>query len=284
MSKNALFNKFDLLHKVLNSNLSVANKPLLISLILLADDDSGVAWPSVERLCRARGIQHEKNFRGVENYLPGLVTVTRRGRGGNHYRLNIAAIESLTPQDVHLKHTVWPIPAVAPNDPAPADTVPAHAAELPSHEGANSTRHNTRNSREDSTETSFKEDDIYRCVNDEPPAAAVLHVASPLDLELPVPGDIRGLDTQVGTQPLEANESAEDIPAGRRSPEPQEVATTASSGHYGREQLMRRIAKWVSDEAERPQVLEKALELQAAGFVGRGDDVVLAASDALCEW
>ena len=86
------FNKFDLMHIILVSALKPQDKVLLITLVLLHNEDYGAAWPSVERLCQARGMAHEKNFEGIEKYLPGLVTVTKRGRGGNRYVLNVAAL------------------------------------------------------------------------------------------------------------------------------------------------------------------------------------------------
>jgi hypothetical protein len=109
-AQDALFNKYDLFHAVLDSDRSAPDKALLFSLILHANVTTGNAWPSVERLCRARGINNEKNFKGVEHYLPGLVTVTRRGRLGNLYTINADAIADLPQAAVTLKHTPWPPP------------------------------------------------------------------------------------------------------------------------------------------------------------------------------
>lgn len=155
-------NKFDLMNTVLQSQLKPEDKTLLCELILRYNTDTGQLNPSVERLCRARGIKHEKNFKGVHVYLSGLVEVFKGGRK-NSYRLNEDAILALPALAVTIKHTPDPrahTPALADNTPALegadtpalADDTPATADNSPSQEGANNTEDNTGNS---STDTSL---------------------------------------------------------------------------------------------------------------------------------
>ena len=96
-------NKFDLLNVVTVSDLGASDKALLTELILRADEN-GYSWPSVERLCMARGIKYEKNFKGADYYLPGLVTKAKRGRRMT-YTINDEAIMALGKSEVLLKHT-----------------------------------------------------------------------------------------------------------------------------------------------------------------------------------
>lgn len=117
---------FRLIDAVILSNLKPEDKTTLVELISRADE-RGECYPSVARLCQARGMKHEKNFKGVASYLPeGLVEVDRRGRQ-NHYRLNFKAILALAPADVVLKNT----PSRADNTPAVADDTPSTADECP---------------------------------------------------------------------------------------------------------------------------------------------------------
>jgi hypothetical protein len=154
-------NKFDLMNKVLMSELSAPDKCLLNELILRADDN-GECWPSVQRLCKARGIQHEKNFKGADHYLPGLVTKRKQGRK-NVYVLDTPALEGLLEAEVAIKHTANTpapegvsvdnnTPAVEANTPATEGVyTPATADNTPSQEGANSSIDTTRDSSEKET-------------------------------------------------------------------------------------------------------------------------------------
>jgi hypothetical protein len=151
-------NKFELINRVLMSTLAAGNKALLIELIMRADDQ-GYSWPSVQRLCMARGIKHEKNFKGADWYLAGLVTKTKKGRKMT-YTLNIKGIEALEPAQVEVKHTP-PLNQVSKHpapegeyDPALAENTPASADNAPELEGANSTKNITKNTTEDNTITS----------------------------------------------------------------------------------------------------------------------------------
>jgi len=156
-------NKFELMNTVLVSDLASGDKALLCELILRSDSE-GKSWPSVERLCKVRGIKHEKNFKGAEVYLPGLVTKVKVGRK-NHYFLNTPAIEGLSEMTVTIKHTPA-LEGVSPTDdinapaqegaytPAAADNTPARADNTPAVEGANSTSNNTENNTRDNTSAS----------------------------------------------------------------------------------------------------------------------------------
>lgn len=125
-------NKFDAINKVLTSDLKPEDKCLLVELIVRADGD-WVSWPSVERLCKVRGIKHEKNFKGADFYLPGLVTKSKRGRK-NVYTVDIKAVEALSDGAVIIKHTPsLHTPAVE------GAYTPAVADNTPAVEGANTT-------------------------------------------------------------------------------------------------------------------------------------------------
>lgn len=130
-------NKFDLINKVLMSDLQPEDKCLLIELIVRSDEN----WksrPSVERLCKVRGIKHEKNFKGADYYLPGLVTKVKKGRR-NWYIINTPAVAGLSEGTVAIKHTppIINTPALeGVNTPAVADNTPAV-------EGANTTSNTT---------------------------------------------------------------------------------------------------------------------------------------------
>lgn len=284
MSTTALLNKFDLFHVVLNSALSAPDKTLLISLILHTGVDTGESWPSVERLCRARGIDNEKNFKGVARYLPDLVTVTRRGRRGNLYTLCVPAIQSLPQAPVVLKHTPRLVPAVEAKVPALQDLVPAVEAEALDSAGANSTRHITRNNTQNTTETDLKGSHVSALINEGPPTAVAAADAPPLDVTLPVPGDIRALVPMTEGRALGANESGGRISGTSGDPQVQEAVRESPEARLDKLLLKRRIEKWVKDEEEQQRVLEKALELRANGASERGDDLVHAAYGVLCEW
>lgn len=143
-------NKFDLINKVLVSTLQEDDKLLLLELIVRTNhEQQGTwdCWPSVQRLCQVRGIKYEKNFKGADFYLPGLVT-KRKSCRKNVYTVDVDAIMALPAFEVTIKHT----PAVeGANTPALADNAPAVAENTPAVEGANSTSNNTKNSTEDST-------------------------------------------------------------------------------------------------------------------------------------
>ena len=142
-------NKFELINTVLQSTLKAEDKCLLIELIVRADEN-GECWPSVERLCKVRGIRHEKNFKGADYYLPGLVTKRKRGRK-NIYTINTPAVEGLSAATVSIKHTNTPAvegsytPAVADNTPA------VEGLNSPAVEGANSTVDTSKETTEDNT-------------------------------------------------------------------------------------------------------------------------------------
>lgn len=160
-------NKFELMNKVTISTLAPGDKVLLIELLLRWNTATGQLNPSVERLCKARGIKHEKNFKGVETYLNGLVTKEKRGRK-NYYQLNIEAIACLEELQVTIKHTpalegvsrteggddintpavegVYTPALEGANTPAAADNTPAV-------EGANSSIDNTVDSSIDTSRT-----------------------------------------------------------------------------------------------------------------------------------
>lgn len=129
-------NKFDLLNTVTISKLAPGDKVLLIELILRWNKETGQLNPSVERLCKARGIKHEKNFKGVETYLEGLVTKEKRGRK-NYYQLNIEAIACLEPLEVTIKHTPALEGVSSKEVPANTDTPADEGVYTPAAEGAN---------------------------------------------------------------------------------------------------------------------------------------------------
>lgn len=168
-------NKFEAINKVLVSHLGPEDKCLLVELVTRADD-SWKCWPSVERLCKVRGIKHEKNFKGADHYLPGIVTKVKKGRK-NVYYINTAAIDSLSEGDVTIKHTNTPAqegaytPAV--EGVLNADT-PAVADNTPAVEGANTT---SNTSKEDTTEDTTPDGAITSSSN------LIREVAVPFNLE-----------------------------------------------------------------------------------------------------
>jgi hypothetical protein len=143
-------NKFELMNTVLLSELKSEDKNLLLELLMRANDQ-GECFPSVERLCKARGIKHEKNFKGADKYLPGLVTKTKRGRK-NFYVINTPAVAGLSEFKVNIKHTNTPA-AEGVNTPAVADDTPAVADNTPAVEGANSSSNNSVDNSSDSSST-----------------------------------------------------------------------------------------------------------------------------------
>lgn len=151
------FNKFDANNKVLLSVMKPEDKALLIELLMRCDAD-WFCYPSVQRLCQARGIKHEKNFKGAEAYLPGLVRSEKQGRKKVYY-VDIEAIMRLADAEVVIKHTPR-VAAVAPAQPADvpvtAEHAPGTAENVPCEEGAYSsldtTEKSTRDTSRDSTE------------------------------------------------------------------------------------------------------------------------------------
>lgn len=278
-------NKFDLMHVILGSTLKPENKVLLITMVLLHNEKFGAAWPSVERLCQARSMSHEKNFLGVEHYLPGLVKVTKRGRRGNHYVVDVPAVMALPQHVVTLKHTAPPssiekqiVPAQAEEVPSVADLVPDATEDDPSSEGANSTRDTTRDSsrertREDST-SKGGEDGIgpstSPLADNSPPRAAKSPVdeSPPLGEETPAPGDR-------AKRPEEGPEALELIGVPRNQPSCPEDVTEAYRAARGRVLLIEReVEKRVRSDERRREVLTRALALDAAGFSGRLDALI----------
>ncbi|MFD8067913.1 hypothetical protein [Streptomyces parvulus] len=139
-------NKFDLINTVLTSNLKADDKCLLIELIVRSDE-SWESYPGVKRLCKVRGIKHQKNFKGVQVYLPDYVSVTKRGRK-NFYVLDVEAIAALEEPELIVKET----PSTAGvNSPATADNTPSVADNSPSAAGANTTNNTSLDSSPDSS-------------------------------------------------------------------------------------------------------------------------------------
>jgi len=159
LDKPASANKFDLLNRITISDLKAEDKVLAIELVLRLNTTTGQLNPSVERLAKARGIKHAKNFKGADAYLPGLVTKQKVGRK-NHYTLNVQEIMNLAEGEVNLSHYT-PAPntpateGVSTNTPAPADNTPSTAGVnnpstagvySPSKEGSNSSRDSSEDS------------------------------------------------------------------------------------------------------------------------------------------
>ncbi|MGA5053115.1 hypothetical protein ACPCAK_19215 [Streptomyces cellulosae] len=139
-------NKFDLINTVLTSNLKADDKCLLIELIVRSDEN-WESYPGVKRLCKVRGIKHQKNFKGVQVYLPDYVSVTKRGRK-NFYVLDVEAIAALEEPELIVKET----PSTAGvNSPATADNTPSVADNSPSAAGANTTNNTSLDSSPDSS-------------------------------------------------------------------------------------------------------------------------------------
>ena len=153
MSKKTGKNKLELITIVLLSHLAPEDKTLLIEL-LMRSDDNWYSWPSVQRLCQARGIKFEKNFKGADHYLPDLVKVVKKGRR-NTYTLDADAIAALQPAAVVIKHTpstqedAPSQPGV--HNPSSAEDGPAVQEDVPSGAGAYSTKNTSRNKTSDSS-------------------------------------------------------------------------------------------------------------------------------------
>src|SRR5690349_7423830 len=134
----AIQNKFELINVVLQSTLGAQDKCLLIELIARSDDD-GYSWQSIQRLAQARGMKHEKNFKGADVYLPNLISKARKGRKMT-YTLDVEAILALPQFETVIKYTSS---SHAPADggvdaPAGAEGTPAGGEEDPVVGGANS--------------------------------------------------------------------------------------------------------------------------------------------------
>lgn len=84
-----------------------------------------------------RGIRFEKNFKGAEVYLNGLVTKTKVGRR-NHYLINTPAVEGLLQAVITLKHTPAVEGASKSQSAVEGAYAPALEANTPVVEGANS--------------------------------------------------------------------------------------------------------------------------------------------------
>lgn len=276
--------KYTLLQTILSSNLSPQNKTLLCTLVIYHNEEYGYAFPSVEWLCKVRGMSHERNFKGVANYLPGLVTVGKRGRR-NTYTLDFQAIKALPQNVVTLKHTP-PLQAKATGSaPAREEITPADAADAPSApvddpaaEGANS----LRDTKEDRLENRTRDDSLSNGSVDTsvahplsiadyspPPAATSLTpVHSPLVEEMPAPGD-KGREARNPSEALELNDALEDQPAA------QEAAREAHRAARRRALFIEQeVNKRVRSEERRREVLSRCLALDAAGFTGKTDALI----------
>lgn len=282
MPDNIASRKFNLLQTVLLSTLSPENKTLLCTLVILHNEGYGYAFPSVEWLCKARGVSHERNFKGVANYLPGLVSVGKRGRR-NTYTLDFQAIEALPQNVVTLKHTpslqekpTGSAPARAAITPADAADTPSAAAINPATEGANSLRDTEEDSLENRTRddsTSKEDDDLVLSDSpladySPPPAATSLAEPSPLGVEMPAPGDMRKRAVE-GFEALELNGVT------RSQASSQEDATEAHRAARRRSLLIEReLERRFRSAEQRREVLARALALEDAGFTGRLDDLI----------
>lgn len=149
-------NKFELMGKVMVSDLRPEDKCLLVELLLRADED-GYSYPTVERLCKVRGIKHTKNFKGADHYLPGLVTKVKKGKR-NGYLLNAPAIEGAVEASVVVYRGSWKERQenVAPSTegvfaPSTAENAPATAENAPSTEGVDTTKDSSLNNTEDTS-------------------------------------------------------------------------------------------------------------------------------------
>lgn len=195
-------NKFELMSTVLLSELAAQDKTLLIELILRANE-TGECWPSVERLCKVRGIRHEKNFKGADKYLPGLVTKRKRGRT-NLYVINTPAVEGLSQAAVIIKHTDALAPAGA-SSPADAENAPAQAANTPVQEGANSTSNSSIESTTDSSVVTVDAATTLDVLQDSPiddldvsPPTSFDSSSGGAETNTPSPAGVTKLPTEVG--------------------------------------------------------------------------------------
>jgi len=94
-------NKFDMINVVNISTLDAKDKILLVELIMRSNIETNEAFPGVARLCQTRGIKNAKNFKGVDTYLPGLVTVQKNPGKRNSYFLVPEAIMALPQAEVN---------------------------------------------------------------------------------------------------------------------------------------------------------------------------------------
>ncbi|MEU4042576.1 hypothetical protein ACK389_05520 [Streptomyces antibioticus] len=194
-------NKFDLINVITISSLRPEDKVLLIELVMRWNKDTGQLNPSVERLAKARGIKHAKNFKGADAYLPGLVTKQKVGRK-NHYVLNVPGIINLAEGKVNLSHyTSAPntpaMEGVSTSTPAPADNTPSTAGVnnpstagvyTPSMEGSN-------NSRDSSVDSSSNNGGVTHVQKDNQ-GSPLVETKSPLV----IPGEV--VIEEIGISPL----------------------------------------------------------------------------------
>jgi hypothetical protein len=240
-------------------------------------------------------MKHEKNFEGVEAYLPGLVSVTKRGRRGNHYVLNVPAIKALPQQAVKLKHTPPPgsplageVPAVAALVPALPDNLPADADRDPAAEGANSTRDTKNNTNKDRTReaSTSKEQEKESATlplvltDNRPPSAAAEDnaQASSLAEGAPVPGD--------GAPGVRKPSEGSGIP--RVSGETQADQEGLREAHRAAQRrvgtITREVEKRIRSEKLRREVVARALLIDAGDFSGSIDALIDAAIDDGDPW
>lgn len=188
-------NKFDIINKVLISDLNKDQKLLLVELVMRSNEN-GESFPSTARLCKVLKMKHQKNFKGVEHYIGDFVTVTKRQGRLNKYILNYPALEGLSEAEVVIKQTPYVPKSKANEDtttlpekgsdneteldnhPANADDhpadegyyYPADADNYPSDEGAYSSIDNTRDNSIESTKASSDDsaflDDNYQLGED----------------------------------------------------------------------------------------------------------------------
>ena len=167
--------KLELMNKVMVSDLRPEDKCLLVELLLRSDED-GYSFPSVERLCKVRGIKHAKNFKGADHYLPGLVTKVRKGRR-NGYTIDMPAVEGLFEASVVTYRGSWrerqgndAPSAEGLQTPVTADLAPVEEEEDPGGEGVDTTQDNTSVSTRESTRTVATADAVPTEVGGLPPS------------------------------------------------------------------------------------------------------------------
>ncbi|MEU8869315.1 hypothetical protein [Streptomyces umbrinus] len=200
-------NKFDLINTITISELRPEDKVLLIELVMRWDKETGQLNPSVERLAKARGIKHAKNFKGADAYLPGLVTKQKVGRK-NHYTLNVPGIINLAAGKVNLSHYT-PAPntpateGVSTNTPAPADNTPSTAGvKNPSPAGVYSPSKEGSNSSRDSSVDSSSNNGVVTTVQKEDQGEALAETKSPLADPLVIPGELDKEVEEIDISPL----------------------------------------------------------------------------------
>ncbi len=134
MTNNNGTDKFTMINHVLISNLDAKAKVLAVELIMRRNPETKQLNPGVARLCKARGIKDTKNFKGLDTYLPGLVTVHRTPGKKNSYSLNDEAIMALPEAEVKLSGNNFSNPPSNEGYPASTETVPT-PVDPPSVEG-----------------------------------------------------------------------------------------------------------------------------------------------------